>query len=78
MSGSSSGGSGGSGIGGAGLEGEYKNVIDGTLDVDVRDLPARRRLDCGTGVDLGGEDGAWLERKDVPIDYEMPGLELEG
>ena len=70
----------GAGAGGAGmgLEGEYKNVIDGTLDVDVRDLPARRRLDCGTGVDLGGEDAAWLERKDVPIDYEMPGLELEG
>ena len=70
----------GAGAGGAGmgLEGEYKNIVDGTLDVDVRDLPARRRLDCGTGVDLGGEDAAWLERKDVPIDYEMPGLELEG
>ncbi|KAG2005529.1 hypothetical protein CC2G_001928 [Coprinopsis cinerea AmutBmut pab1-1] len=43
--------------------------------VEVKDLPTRRRLDCGTGVDLGGEDAAWLERKDVPMDYEMPGLE---
>lgn len=43
--------------------------------IELKDLPTRRRLDCGTGVDLGGEDAAWLERKDVPIDYEMPGLE---
>ena len=42
--------------------------------VELKELPARRRLDCGTGVDLGSEDAAWLERKDVPIDYEMPGL----
>ena len=27
------------------------------------------------GVDLGGEDVAWLERKDIPIHYETPGLE---
>ncbi|EGN94620.1 hypothetical protein SERLA73DRAFT_114070 [Serpula lacrymans var. lacrymans S7.3] len=39
--------------------------------VDLRELPARRRLDCGKGVDLGSEDAAWLERKDVPMDYEM-------
>jgi hypothetical protein len=43
--------------------------------VELKELPSRRRLDCGKGVDLGSEDAAWLERKDVPIDYEMPGLE---
>ena len=43
--------------------------------VEVKELPARRRLDCGSGVDLGTEDATWLERKDVPMDYEMPGLE---
>lgn len=48
---------------------------NGKYSVELKDLPARRRLDCGTGVDLGSEDAAWLERKDVPIDYEMPGLE---
>lgn len=43
--------------------------------VELKELPSRRRLDCGKGVDLGGEDSAWLERKDVPMDYEMPALE---
>ncbi|KAF4586299.1 hypothetical protein EYR40_010307 [Pleurotus pulmonarius] len=43
--------------------------------VELKELPSRRRLDCGKGVDLGTEDAAWLERKDVPMDYEMPGLE---
>lgn len=43
--------------------------------VELKELPARRRLDCGKGVDLGTEDAAWMERKDVPMDYEMPGLE---
>ncbi|KAF8205773.1 hypothetical protein K438DRAFT_1818498 [Mycena galopus ATCC 62051] len=40
--------------------------------VELKELPCRRHLDCGKGVDLGGEDAAWLERKDVPMDYEMP------
>ncbi|KIK66352.1 hypothetical protein GYMLUDRAFT_239320 [Collybiopsis luxurians FD-317 M1] len=43
--------------------------------VELKELPSRRRLDCGKGVDLGTEDAAWLERKDVPMDYEEPGLE---
>jgi hypothetical protein len=43
--------------------------------VELKELPSRRRLDCGNGVDLGSEDAAWLERKDVPMDYEMSGLE---
>ncbi|KAL0952649.1 hypothetical protein HGRIS_006893 [Hohenbuehelia grisea] len=43
--------------------------------VELKELPARRRLDCGKGVDLGTEDAAWLERKDVPMDYENPGVE---
>jgi hypothetical protein len=43
--------------------------------VELKELPSRRRLDCGKGVDLGSEDAAWLERKDVPMDYEIPGLE---
>ncbi|KAH6912156.1 hypothetical protein BKA70DRAFT_1422877 [Coprinopsis sp. MPI-PUGE-AT-0042] len=42
--------------------------------VEIKDLPSRRRLDCGKGVDLGGEDAAWLERMDVPMDYEVPAL----
>lgn len=45
------------------------------VHVELKELPARRRLDCGKGVDLGGEDATWLERKDVPMDYEMSGLE---
>jgi hypothetical protein len=43
--------------------------------VDLKELPSKRRLDCGKGVDLGSEEAAWLERKDVPMDYEIPGLE---
>lgn len=44
--------------------------------VELKELPSRRRLDCGKGVDLGSDDAIWLERKDVPMDYEMSGLEL--
>lgn len=58
-----------------GWHGEHYVVVRGDT-VDVKELPARRRLDCGKGVDLGGEDATWLERKDVPMDYEMPGLEV--
>lgn len=43
--------------------------------VELKELPARRRLDCGKGVDLGSDDAMWLERKDVPMDYERPGLD---
>jgi hypothetical protein len=39
-------------------------------EVELKELPCRRHLDCGKG----GEDATWLERKDVPIDYEMPEL----
>ncbi|KAK7045361.1 hypothetical protein VNI00_007610 [Paramarasmius palmivorus] len=38
--------------------------------VDLKELPSPRRLDCPKGVDLGTEDATWLERKDVPIDFE--------
>ena len=47
----------------------------GAGSVELKELPARKRLDCGKGVDLGSENAEWLERKDVPMDYEMPGLE---
>ena len=43
--------------------------------IELKELPTRRRLDCGKGVDLGSEDAAWLERKDVPMDYEAPALD---
>jgi hypothetical protein len=43
--------------------------------VEIKELPVRRRLDCGKGVDLGSDDAMWMEKKDVPIDYEMSGLE---
>jgi hypothetical protein len=42
-------------------------------DIELKELPPRRRLDTGFGVDLGGLDGCWLERIDVPIDYELVG-----
>lgn len=58
-----------------GWHGEHFVVVRSKDTIDLKDLPTRRRLDCGTGVDLGGDDAAWMERKDVPIDYEMPGLE---
>lgn len=48
---------------------------DRRTELELKELPARRRLDCGKGVDLGSEDAMWLERKDVPMDYERPGLE---
>lgn len=54
-------------------EGSSTSSTNGS--VELKELPTRRRLDCGKGVDLGGEDGAWLERKDVPMDYEIPGLD---
>lgn len=58
-----------------GWHGEHFAVVrvDDQL-VELKELPTRRRLDSGTGVDLGGDEAAWLERKDVPIDYEVPGL----
>ena len=41
-----------------------------TLNVEVQELPfSRTRLDCDRGVDMGGEDAAWLERKSMPMDY---------
>lgn len=63
-----------------GWHGEHYVVVrtDETSEcgsVELKELPARRRLDCGKGVDLGSGDAAWLERKDVPMDYEMPGLD---
>lgn len=58
-----------------GWHGEHYVVVRNERSVELKELPARRRLDCGKGVDLGGEDATWLERKDVPMDYEMSGLE---
>ncbi|KAI0085541.1 hypothetical protein BDY19DRAFT_1094676 [Irpex rosettiformis] len=58
-----------------GWHGEHYVVVRNEGSVELKELPARRRLDCGKGVDLGGEDATWLERKDVPMDYEMSGLE---
>lgn len=58
-----------------GWHGEHYVVVRNGKILDLRELPARRRLDCGKGVDLGTEEAAWLERKDVPMDYETPGLE---
>ncbi|KAH9057589.1 hypothetical protein EDB87DRAFT_1630114 [Lactarius vividus] len=49
--------------------------VAGGACAELRELPVRRRLDCGNGVDLGSEDAMWIERKDVPIDYEVSGLE---
>ena len=49
--------------------------VAGGACVELRELPVRRRLDCGNGVDLGSDDAMWIERKDVPIDYEISGLE---
>ena len=46
------------------------NDDDGYGSLELKELPTRRCLDHGKGVDLGGEDAAWL----VPMDYEMPGL----
>ena len=57
-----------------GWHGEYFVIVRGKDCIEVKELPTKRRLDCGTGVDLGGEDAAWMERKDVPIDYEVPGF----
>jgi len=62
-----------------GWHGEHFAVVRADdHQVELKDLPTRRRLDSGTGVDLGGDDAAWLERKDVPIDYEVPGLVQDG
>ncbi|KAH9029242.1 hypothetical protein EDB85DRAFT_2091001 [Lactarius pseudohatsudake] len=49
--------------------------VAGGACAELRELPVRRRLDCGNGVDLGSDDAMWIERKDVPIDYEVSGLE---
>lgn len=62
-----------------GWHGEHYVVVRGDDDcaLELKELPSRRRLDCGKGVDLGTEDAAWLERKDVPMDYEVPSVSLE-
>lgn len=54
-----------------GWHGEHYVVSRADGGVELKELPCRRNLDCGNGVDLGGEDVAWLERKDVPMDYDM-------
>ncbi|KAI0742948.1 hypothetical protein C8Q80DRAFT_943720 [Daedaleopsis nitida] len=64
-----------------GWHGEHYVVVrssageSGREKVDLKELPARRRLDCAKGVDFGSEDAAWMERKDLPMDYETPGLQ---
>ncbi|KAH9969451.1 hypothetical protein BGW80DRAFT_1461722 [Lactifluus volemus] len=45
-----------------------------TGGVELRELPIRWRLDCGKGIDLWSDDTMWVERKDVPIDYEASSL----
>ena len=64
-----------------GWHGEHYVVVrsstggeSGREKVDLKELPTRRRLDCAKGVDFGTEDAAWMERKDLPMDYESPGL----
>jgi hypothetical protein len=55
------------------LDGRRGNGEAGEAEeVELKELPCRRHLDCGKGVDVGGEDATWLERKDVTIDFEMP------
>ncbi|KAJ7801577.1 hypothetical protein B0H14DRAFT_3884994 [Mycena olivaceomarginata] len=57
------------------LDGRRENGEEGEAEeeeVELEELPCRRHLDCGKGGNVGGEDATWLERKDVPIDYEMP------
>ena len=51
------------------------DVLHGGECLELWELPVRRRLDCGNGVDLGSDDAMWIERKDVPIDYERSGLD---
>ena len=63
-----------------GWHGEHYIVVRtgnpcGKMRAELKELPSRRRLDCGKGVDLGTDDAEWLERKDVPMDYEMSQLE---
>lgn len=56
---------------GQGITGKQPHVAH--TEVKLKELPPRRRLDTGFGVDLGGPDGCWLERIDIPIDYELVG-----
>ena len=65
-----------------GWHGEHYVVVRNSSDsarerekVELKELPARRRLDCAKGVDLGSEDAAWMEHKDLPMDYETSGLQ---
>ena len=65
-----------------GWHGEHYVVVRGSTGgesgrekVDLKELPTRRRLDCAKGVDFGTEGAAWMERKDLPMDYETPGLQ---
>ena len=58
---------------GQGSTGGGRAQVPVDADVELKELPPRRRLDTGFGVDLGGPDGCWLERIDVPIDYELVG-----
>jgi hypothetical protein len=60
---------------GASREGSMADGGASGVCVELKELPVRRRLDCGKGVDLGSDDAMWTERRDVPIDYEMSGLE---
>ena len=40
-----------------------------TPSIEIKQLLTKRYLEYGRGVDLGGEDAAWLEGKDVPMNY---------
>jgi len=55
------------------LSGGRRSQASAEMDIELKELPPRRRLDTGFGVDLGGPDGCWLERIDVPVDYELVG-----
>ena len=45
-------------------DGSAGDAVSGEY-VELKELPVRRRLDCGKGIDLGSEDAMWMERKDV-------------
>ena len=56
---------------GQGLSGRHSQAAD--ADIELKELPPRRKLDAGFGVDPGGPDGPTLERIHVPIYYELVG-----
>lgn len=44
-------------------------VVRRKTTVDLKELPISKNWNYGSGIDFGGDDAEWLERKDLPLQF---------